>query len=121
MMNMKTGELSRKERILKMLSNPKTKLTCQQITNRFIKQDDLTGNVAKYLSGSISSILAKLVKTGELKYADKKTDRGGHIYQKGVEPEQQTRVKLEFLVPASKFEMFAHHLGEIKQLLKNET
>lgn len=71
---------SRRIRILEMLEYKK--LSCQDITKRLIAEDNLTGSVAHYLSGSISSILNKLVKQGILKYATEKGPRGGYIYEK---------------------------------------
>lgn len=62
-------------------NNPESTFSCQQITNKIIKKQKLTGSIAHYLSGSITTILAGLVKKGTLKYADTKTTRGGHLYQ----------------------------------------
>lgn len=77
------NKITRKKMILKMFKEDNdTKLTCQEITKRIIKEQKLTDNVAHYLSGSITTILAKLVKDNILKYANEKTNRGGHIYQK---------------------------------------
>lgn len=64
-----------------MLQHPMAKLTCQQICNEIIKDENLTGNNAKYLSGSVSSILKKMINKGELQYFNLKTARGGSIYQ----------------------------------------
>ncbi|HEV3223910.1 MAG TPA: hypothetical protein VGZ90_13570 [Puia sp.] len=72
---------SRRETILTILKNSNTELTCQEICKKIIKAEKLTGNVAHYLSGSISSKLAKLVKQGILRYADEEGIRGGHVYQ----------------------------------------
>lgn len=73
--------LSRRETILHLLKKPEKKMSCQQICKYIIKKESLTDNVARYLSGSISSKLAKLVKDGVLKYADEKSIKGGHLYQ----------------------------------------
>jgi len=73
--------MTRKERILAMFSHPMAKFSCQQIINSIIDEDKLTGNVAKYLSGTISSILRKLVLADVLEYCDFTTSKGGHIYQ----------------------------------------
>lgn len=73
---------TRKQLILQMLKDPTTKLTCTEMTKRIIARQKLTGNNAYYLSGSISSILNKLVKEGVLQYADEKGIRGGYKYQK---------------------------------------
>lgn len=74
--------MTRKEMILRYLKNPHAVLSCQDICKKIIKRQKLAGNVAKYLSGSISSVLAKLVKEGILKYAKGSGPRGGHLYQK---------------------------------------
>lgn len=73
--------MTRKERILKMLKDPNTKLTCGQMCKKIIKDEKLTDK-AHYLSGSISSILNKMVKDGVLKYAEEKGPKGGYVYQK---------------------------------------
>ena len=75
--------MTRKERIVNVFFKSKrSKWTCQQVTNAIIALEELTGNKAKYLSGGISSILAKLVKQGILKYAEGQGPKGGHIYQR---------------------------------------
>ncbi len=78
------NKLTRRARIIQMLRIGKTQLTCGQICKKLIEEQELTGNVAHYLSGSVSSILAKLVKEGVVKYSDKSGPRGGHVYQKNV-------------------------------------
>ena len=76
-------KLSRRETILYFLRKRGTALTCQQITNKIIKREKLDGNVARYLSGSISSKLAKLVKDGLIYVEDSATGlRGGKVYMK---------------------------------------
>ena len=77
--------MSRKQRILRMFNKPDKELTCAQITNYFIKKDKLTGNIAHYLSASISTILRKLVLAGILTYSARITKRKGHIYLKVYE------------------------------------
>lgn len=72
---------TRKEYILTMFAkHPEESFSCQQITNKIIRWQKLEGSVAHYLSGSITTILASLVKKGILKYADEKSVRGGHLY-----------------------------------------
>lgn len=73
-------KLSRRELIIKMFEKDK-RLTCQQITKAIIKKQKLSGSVAHYLSGSISTILNGLIKKGILTYSYKSTQRGGHIYE----------------------------------------
>jgi len=74
--------LSRREKILVIFATHwGTKFSCQQITKKLIRSEKLTGSVAHYLSGSVTTILAKLVKDKFLKYAKEKTPRGGHLYQ----------------------------------------
>lgn len=54
-------------------------MSCQQITKAIIKKE---GNGPQpYLSGSISSKLANLVKKGVLRYADGKAEKGGSLYE----------------------------------------
>lgn len=71
-----------KDQILKMLRNPRSKKTCAQITKKIVTDNNLTGSVAHYKSGSVSSILNKLVKDGALKYAEETGPKGGHVYQR---------------------------------------
>lgn len=63
------------------MMEPGVAYSCQEITKVFIESEQLTGNKAHYLSGSISSILAKLVEEGTLEYAPGRTKKGGHLYQ----------------------------------------
>lgn len=65
---------------LKLLAKGKP-LSCQQISKAIIKKEKLTGNTALYLSGSMSSKLANLVKKGTLIYADGEAEKGGHLYR----------------------------------------
>jgi hypothetical protein len=78
---MKTKKPTRKELIILLLHGGEIKMTCGAIVKKIIAIEGLTGSVAHYLSGSISSILNKLVKEDVLKYAEGKGPRGGHIYQ----------------------------------------
>lgn len=79
---MKTKKPTRKQQILEILKNPMVNMTCGEICKRIIQDENLTGNVAHYLSGSISSKLNKLVKEGVLEYnPDLKGPRGGYVYQ----------------------------------------
>ena len=74
---------TRKEKILFYLSSG-IGLTCQQISKRIFEDECLTGNVAHYLSGSVSTLLAKMVKDGQLEYFGVGL-RGGHVYRiKGI-------------------------------------
>lgn len=73
--------MTRKDRILKYLKNPRLSLSCQEICSKIIYDESLEGNKARYLSGGVSSILAKLVKEGVLKYSTLLGPRGGHMYQ----------------------------------------
>lgn len=75
------NKITRKQMILSILKNPDTKLTCQQLCKKIIKKQKLTDNIAHYLSGSISSILNKMVKDGILKYAKEVGVKGGYVYQ----------------------------------------
>lgn len=74
--------MTRKQKILKLLSRPHSHMTCGEICSFLIKDDNLSGNIAKYLSGSISSTLRKMVDKGELEYSQFTGPRGGHRYQK---------------------------------------
>jgi hypothetical protein len=77
--------LSRSERIVEMLRDINVGeygMTCQQICERIIEEEQLSGNVRRYLSGSISSKLRKLVREGVLSYHPERTGaRGGHVYR----------------------------------------
>lgn len=73
--------MTRKEQILKLLKDTHTIMTCQELTKKIAKKEKLSGNRLIYLSGSISSILRKMVKDGILKYANIKDSRGDHTYQ----------------------------------------
>lgn len=74
---------SRREYILQLLNhNNKFTFTCQDICKLIIFKENLIGNKAKYLSGSVSSILNKMVKDNVLKYSSIKTGpRGGYVYE----------------------------------------
>lgn len=74
--------MTRKETILEMFTDETTELSCNQIVKIIIAKENLVGNKAKYLSGSISSILNKLVKQYILGYSSNKTFRGGYKYKK---------------------------------------
>lgn len=63
------------------LIKKKGTLSCIQISKAIIKKEKLTGNKALYLSGSMSSKLANLVKKGVLVYAEGKSEKGGHLYK----------------------------------------
>lgn len=55
--------------------------TCQQITAGVIRRFRLTGNKAKYASGSVSSLLVKFVKNGLVTIAEtEKGPKGGNVY-----------------------------------------
>jgi hypothetical protein len=72
---------TRREMILQMFPDNTVKLTCAQICHAIIEKQNLNGNIAQYLSGSVSSILRKLVLKGDLKYAEGFGIKGGHLYQ----------------------------------------
>ena len=75
-------KLSRRAKIILMFDDQKVTFSCQEVTNKIVKEEKLTDKYKiRYLPGSISSILAKLVKKGTLKYAGWTTARGGHNYQ----------------------------------------
>lgn len=79
--------VTRRELILIYLAAPGSQMTCQQICYRIIKDQNIDpqSSVANYLSGSISSILAKMVKDGILEYVPEQTGpNGGHIYRKRI-------------------------------------
>lgn len=63
------------------LIRKKGAMSCQQITKAIIKKENLTGSKALYLPASISSKLANLVKKGVLRYAESKSEKGGHLYE----------------------------------------
>lgn len=76
--------ITRKHLILDYLAQELPKnpngIGCTELTKFIIERDMLKGNIAHHLSGSISSILAKLVKEGILKYSKHKSPKGGHLY-----------------------------------------
>lgn len=78
----KARPVSRRIKIITTFAlHPDKTYSCQDITKMLINKEKLTGTVAHYLSGSVTTTLAKLVKDGFLKYAKEKTARGGHLYQ----------------------------------------
>lgn len=114
---MSNKPLTRKQLILQLLKKHDTKLSCQQICKSIIASQKLTGNVAHYLSGSISSILNKLVKDGELQYAEGTAVRGGYLYQKKWNP-----IVVKYSVTcdtSAEFELLANFLSNMKKLKSN--
>lgn len=81
----KAKPISRRIKIIAIFAlHPDKTYSCSNITKMLIKKDKLSGSVAHYLSGSVTTTLAKLVKDGFLEYAKEKTQRGGHLYQFSV-------------------------------------
>lgn len=75
--------MTRREKIIEYFNSRKgILLSCNDITKHIAEEEKLTGNKRHYLSGSISSILNKLVKDKILGYHVAKTPRGGHLYIK---------------------------------------
>lgn len=77
--------MTRKERIKRILKRSVVGLTCAEITRRVAKAEKLddNSNVRRYLSGSVSSILKKLVDDpdGVVLVLDTiKGPRGGKVY-----------------------------------------
>lgn len=77
--------MTRKERIKRILKRSTVGLTCAEITKRVAKAEKLddNSNVRRYLSGSVSSILKKLVDDpdGVVLVLDTiKGPRGGKVY-----------------------------------------
>jgi hypothetical protein len=69
------------EEILEILKS-EGRATCQRITHQIILSRNLTDNKARYLSGSISSKLRKMVNDGILEYNPIWIGpKGGHVYQ----------------------------------------
>lgn len=107
---------TRREMILALLEKHTNKLSCQEICKTIIKKQNLTGNVAHYLSGSVSSILNKLVKDGELKYADGTAVRGGHLYQRVWHPiDISYKVTCDTLEEFDLFTDFAAAMKKLKE------
>jgi hypothetical protein len=77
--------MSRREKIIDLFfkAKPETEFSCDQIVKQFIEDKEPTSSQHgyHYFSGSISSILNKLVKDNVLRYSNNKTKRGGHLYQ----------------------------------------
>lgn len=73
---------TRHTQILRML-NQRSPLSCAFITSIVAVNEKMEpgSNKRRYLSGSVSSTLAKMVKDNILEYAKTKTARGGHLYQ----------------------------------------
>lgn len=79
---MKKPRVTRREKILQIFSKGYMDRSCAQIVTEIINDEEIwASSTAHYLSGSISSILAKMVKDGILEYAPGKSIRGGHLYQ----------------------------------------
>lgn len=72
---------TRREFILTLFKVHATKLTCTEVTILVKVRENISNEDAHYLSGSISSLLASMVKNGELQYAEKLGPRGGHVYE----------------------------------------
>lgn len=72
--------MTRKEKCIELISKSKLPISCANICFEIILSEQLCGNTAKYLSGSISSILAKLVKEGRIGISIHKGPRGGMRY-----------------------------------------
>lgn len=70
--------MTRKEQILQLFADAEVKLSCKQVSDKLVVPDDKR----QYLSGSVTTILKKLVEAGKLAYAATKTAKGGNIYQK---------------------------------------
>lgn len=71
----------RRKRILQMLE--KGPMSCNDICSVIAKQESIerNSNLERYLSGGVSSILHQMVHNyKELKYANAKSIRGGHLY-----------------------------------------
>jgi hypothetical protein len=74
---------TRREYIWKLLKTKPGGMTCQELTNRIAVSEGIEGS--RYLSGSISSLLNRMVKKGELKYSvTKQGPKGGHVYVSGL-------------------------------------
>ena len=73
--------MTRREIIIKILTSSKLAWSCQELCKFMIAVEGLKGNKARYLSGSVSSILKKLVDKKILEYSDVKTKRAGHKYK----------------------------------------
>lgn len=71
---------TRKQMIIHIVSS-NGELSCAEICVRLIAYGYVSEGSKQYLSGSVSSILAKLVKENILEYSFKKSIRGGHIYK----------------------------------------
>lgn len=86
--------MTRKAFILDLLSKEENRegLSCQKIVEALIIEEELTEDRIMYLSGSVSSLLRKLVIQEELlKYSDKVTTRKGHIYQLNIPEDELNR------------------------------
>lgn len=71
--------------------HPYDSISCVELTKKLIEEFKLTGNIAHYKAGSISSLLRKLVQQNHLKYAGE-TKRGGHLYKLNIDNLQTKNV-----------------------------
>lgn len=72
--------MTRKEKVIKYLKGAGYPYTCQELTKLIIKDEKLTGNRARYLSGSISSILLKMYVSKEVIRIPSIGANGGYGY-----------------------------------------
>lgn len=70
-----------KQQIMFYINASNVALSCAEICKKIIDANKTEGNKAHYLSGSISSILKKLITSGDIEYAKEKSVRGGSKYQ----------------------------------------
>jgi hypothetical protein len=79
---------TRRELIISILKSIKKPLSCAQITLQIAVMEDIEPhtNQMYYLSGSVSSQLARMIKAGELEYAPGKAIKGGHLYRLKTKP-----------------------------------
>lgn len=69
---------------IKSLFKQGIQLSCQDVCRLVMQHEEYSNSLHewRYLSGSISSSLRKMVKSNYLEYRNIKTSRGGHIYRK---------------------------------------
>lgn len=79
--------MTRRDKIIEMFTaspfGANVELSCNDIVKTFIANQEPTSSNHgyRYLSGSISSVLKKLVDEGTLMYSTNTTPRGGYLYK----------------------------------------
>lgn len=73
--------MTRRELILDILSQTDHPITCAEICQWIEVKENLTASIRMYLSGSVSSLLRKMVIKNQIKIASLKGPKGGQTYK----------------------------------------